>query len=244
MCKGHNGEGCPNASARVSPHYDRLCVRCFIAAFPTDLRSQNARRFLHAREIAVRDHLEGRFPGREWSFDKGFSIGVLKRPDALMPVDKGKVIVVEVDEHSHDTYDCIDERSRGALFQKHLPTPEAKIALIRFNPDAYVDTATGLQVPSCFRRSPVDGLVNVDPKQTTQWEERLGVLGDWVQHFIDYDPSCSGESSSKQNGENMLTIELFYDNVAALPPGAKKRKLDAYKSAAKAAKLRVLECTS
>lgn len=148
------------------------------------------------------------------------------------------ILSAQVDENSHDTYDCIDERGRAALFQKHMPTPGAKIALLRFNPDAYVDVATGLRVPSCFRRSPVDGLVSVNPKQAAQWCERLDTLGDWVQYFIDHDPSYSGESSSEQNGENMLTIELFYDDVAALPPGTRQRKLDAYKRAAKAAKLR------
>jgi hypothetical protein len=95
-CKGHDGGGCPNAKARVSANYDRLCVRCFIAAFPTDPRALNASRFLHARELAVRAYLEQRFPGREWAFDKGFAVGVSQRPDALMPVGEAKVIVVEV----------------------------------------------------------------------------------------------------------------------------------------------------
>jgi hypothetical protein len=133
--------------------YDGRCVRCFCASFPNDERAKNARGWVHAKEQAVRKVLERAFPNYNWTFDKSFThrtfvVGVNTRfrPDAR--VTKGdRVIIVEVDEHSHRGYLCAKEREREQSFV--LQNRSKTVVMIRLNPDAYTDYA-GARHPTCF----------------------------------------------------------------------------------------------
>ena len=227
-CIGGKGEsGCLNGGRNFNPdkRYGKRCVRCFIATFPTHERAIEGRKWLHAKELAVREFLVNEFPDRTWKFDSGFSLGVRRRPDAKMTIDNQTVIIVEVDEHSHNTYDCIDERGREELFTSHAPIG-SMIAIIRMNPDAYDCAITGKRIPSCFRFSAEKMCVSVDPKRQEDWNTRLQVLKDWIQHFIDNGPVIHGEPCGNDRSRHTVRIELFYDDVAMKWPNGRNRKAE------------------
>jgi hypothetical protein len=232
---GQDEAGCLSGGRNFNPdlRYGKRCVRCFIATFPNDPRAIEGRKWLNAKELTVREFLESTFRGRRWVFDRGFSVGVKQRPDSKLVVDKHTVIIVEVDEHSHDTYDCIDERGREELFAKHAPRGST-IALIRINPDAYDCLVTGKRIPSCFRFSKQKLCVSVDPAREADWQMRLGVLKDWVQHFIDYPPQLHDDTDGDVRFKHVLPIELFYDDVAVKwPNGKNPERVAQHKAAGK-----------
>jgi len=197
--------------------YEGRCVRCFCASFPDDPRAKRARGWVHAKEQAVRKVLEAAFPDYNWTFDKSFThrtfvVGVNTRfrPDAR--VARGdRVIIVEVDEHSHRSYLCAKEREREESFvrQNRFKT----VVMIRLNPDAYVGY-DGVRRPSCFTSPTKDAeTVHVHPKQKKQWEKRCKRLVDTVRTLAD--PKF--ELPPKQEDRPLLVCELFYDRVNATP---------------------------
>jgi hypothetical protein len=237
-CKGGKAGVCAN-NYNGMPKYDGRCVQCFIDAFPNDVRAVHAKTHLHAKEQAVRLFLEQAFPEYRWVFDRSHAVGVLQRPDAKVSLCKTRVLIVEVDEHSHNTYDCAKEREREAILAKHAPK-DAVIHLIRFNPDAYDDPVTGVRVPSCFRYSKALGLTTVDPKRQADWDARLARLRDVIceiaanKHEAIAVPACL---RADDRYGHVVPIELFYDNVREKWPDGNKQRLAALKRNAKVRKL-------
>ena len=146
------------------------------------MRAVNAKKFLKAKELAVREYLEATFPQYRWTFDRAFAVGVKERPDALTRT-RDRILIVEIDEHSHISEMCGEERESEAIFQRRNKT--ADIVMIRFNPDAYVDLVTGKKVPSCFYTSPKENLVKVHPKHKAAWAHRLATLATAIRMCID-----------------------------------------------------------
>jgi len=233
---------CPWGTTANNDPYDRHCVRCFIKRFPNDPRTTNAKTHLNAKELTVRAFLIEAFPDHRWTFDRGFCVGVLHRPDARLAISTTRILIVEVDEDSHETYLCGDERTREAVFKAHAPRG-AIIHLLRFNPDAYDHPVTKQRVPSCFRRSKVDGLVSVDPARKADWEFRLETLRKTIQEVLDHRhetivvPDVVAHDDDRY--ASVVPIELFYDDVRAKygeSGNQKKRKAYTGATAAAAAK--------
>jgi hypothetical protein len=232
-CPGAVGETeCPY---RLSwkQHYDKLCVRCFVASFPNDPRANKAKKFLHAKELAVREFLEAAFPGYRWVFDRNCSrvVGKIVRPDAKAVLGRTRMLIVEVDEDSHDTYNCANERAREKVIAQHAPRGTV-VHLIRFNPDAYDNPKTGRRVPSCFQISKVEGSVKVHPDRVKDWEARLEKLKSTIQEIIDHRhediaiPACVLDDDRYKF---VIPIELFYDAVREKWPDGNVQRLAAYK---------------
>ena len=202
---------CAGGGLFSSKLYDWHCVRCFIASYPNDVRATNAKRYLKAKELAVREFLEATFPDYKWVFDRRFAVGVKERPDALTRT-RDRILIVEIDENSHDREACGDEREREAIFQRRNKT--AEIVMIRFNPDAYVDLVTGKKVPSCFYTSPKENLVKVHPRQKKAWEARLATLANAIRMCIDpTHPDYLEVLPPKEEGRAFFSFELYYDNI-------------------------------
>jgi len=245
-CIGLKDEtGCVNGGRGYNSNlkYGRRCIRCFIATFPADSKAIEAKKWLHAKEITVREFLMDAFPNHRWTFDRAYAVGTHVRPDAKMVASKQSVIIVEVDEHSHDVYDCGEERERERIFSEYVPKG-ATIALIRFNPDAYDDIVTGERVPSCFKYSPVEKCVSVNPDRKDDWEIRISVLKDWVQHFIHHPPELfqpldeDAPEAADDRYKYVFPVELFYDSVRAKwPDGKNVERSHATKANAKKRKL-------
>ena len=234
-CPGATGlDSCPYGKSK-HPKYDGLCVRCFVASFPHDRRAETARKYLHAKELAVRAFLEESFPQYRWVFDRACAVGCLVRPDAKAVLGRARLLIVEIDEHSHDTYVCAAERERERLLAKHAPRG-AIVHLIRFNPDAYDCARTGQRVPSCFRYSKVEACVTVDPARADDWRARLAVLRATIQEIVDHQreniavPECV---LLEERHKHLIPIELFYDDVRRKWPDGNAQRLAAHKRNAK-----------
>jgi len=237
-CKGGKLGVCGDNYNGLSK-YDGRCVKCFVDFAPNDIRAVHAKAYLHAKEQTVRIFLEQTFPEYRWVFDRSHAVGVLVRPDAKAVLGKTRLLIVEVDEHSHNTYDCTKEREREAILAKHAPK-DAAIHLIRFNPDEYDDPVTGMRVPSCFRYSKVEGLVTVNPERQADWDARLAKLKAVIDEIVAHRhediavPECLLEDDRYGH---VIPIELFYDNVREKWPDGNKQRLAAYKRNAQVRKL-------
>ena len=195
--------------------FDGRCASCFVASYPDDPRAESARSSVHAKEYATRAVLKTKFRDYNWVFDTSFThrifmVGSRARPDARFTL-ADRVILVEIDEHSHRAYECAKEREREASFV--LQNRGKTVVMIRFNPDAYTDF-DGKRQPSCFTPANKDNqIVHVHPKQTAQWARRLAELVRTIKTLADPD----FELPPKQSDRPLLICELFYDNVNAVP---------------------------
>jgi len=218
--------------------YDGRCVRCFCqTADPNDERVKNAKAYMHAREQEVMKMLETIFTDYHWTFDKSygtkFAVGKRKacvRPDART-VKHGRILIVEVDERSHITYDCGKEREREEIFKKHAG-PRLALVMLRFNPDEYTDVATGLRVPSCFHYNKTSGTHTVNPAQKKQWDLRIKALCARIRVFLDRtDPAYMEEVPEPPPGRSIYMEELFYQDVSGVTVAGKAKIVDALKRA-------------
>lgn len=225
-CKGDKTSGTCQLGRSGLSQYDWRCVRCFCDNWPNSVRAINAKKFLHAKELTVRAFLEVAFPEYRWVFDRCHAVGVLVRPDAKAVLGKNRLLIVEVDEYSHDTYDCAKEREREAIIAKHAPSG-CTIHLIRFNPDEYDDPETGKRVPSCFKRSDEINTVIVNPARQKDWAARLATLKATIEEIVAHKhediavPECLPDYDRYKF---VIPIELFYDNVREKWPNGNAQK--------------------
>ena len=233
-CKQHGGglrcagipscsDQCPHGlavqrgarGAKYEQDGKRYCPRCFCYNFPEDARAIQAKGWLHAKEQTVMEFLKEVFPEYTWTFDKGFGYKLRVtgqrafRPDARVDVRKLKrVVIVEVDEHSHRMYICEGERERERAFVAAAGKGNM-VVMIRFNPDKYT-TYDGKTVTSCWQYSAVENKMSVAPKKKKEWAARLEELRKMVANFTDPETVVP----PPQEGRPCFTAELFYDNVA------------------------------
>ncbi len=113
-------------------------------------------------------HLKEKFSGVDWVTDKRVEGGYSRRrPDLLL--DMGShVVIVEVDENQHNTYDCTCEHRRMMEISQDLNNHH--IVMIRFNPDGYICKEKG-KLPSPWAYNKL-GVCTVRPK----WKGVIGVV--------------------------------------------------------------------
>ena len=174
--------------------YKGYCVRCFIHTFPDNDIVRNHK----TKERHVADFIRTNFPEYDLSFDKRIEGGCsLRRPDIL--IDCGShVVVVEIDENQHDTYDCSCENKR--LMELFMDAGGNRpIVMIRFNPDSY-KTFNNKYISSCWGNTKDRGLCKVKDEKQKEWVHRL----DTLKHAVK--SACIDEIEKEIN-----VIHLFYD---------------------------------
>jgi Holliday junction resolvase len=157
--------------------YKGYCVLCFVHLFP-DLRVS---RDYKTRERTVVDFLMAAVPSVTWIYNKRVSNGCSKyQPDLLCDLGD-QVLMVEIDENQHATYDCSCENKR--LMELSRDVGHRPLVVIRFNPDRYVD-ARGQKHTSCFG---VDGrgMVCVAASKRSEWNDRLACLRSTVLYWTE-----------------------------------------------------------
>ena len=260
FCKVHGGGprcpggpteagGCPCASGvtlgesddRVAYVKDgtQYCCRCFCNAWPDDVLSRNAKKYMHAKEQAVREFLEARFgashPSLKWVMDRAVK-GTRRRPDFrplthLLGV-KSHDLVIELDENSHWFYECADERDKEADVHYWLNRKTKPLFFVRMNPDAYDDPVTGVRVTSCWGKGPL-GLPRVKPSKEADWAQRLEKLAQVIKvYLVNYTDVWASWAEADRPPPELHAIELFYDNVKVKKNDA-TAAFDAIKAAAK-----------
>jgi len=157
--------------------YNNYCLNCCIHLFPDIEVSRNYK----TKEKTVVDSIIQCFPDFTWISDKKIYDGCSKRrPDLLLDLGY-QIIIVEVDENKHDSYDCSCENKRLMEISKDLN--HRGIVFIRFNPDSYIDN-TGKKIKSCWKLNKL-GILHIDKNKVIEWNERLLSLHTNIKYWID-----------------------------------------------------------
>ncbi len=172
--------------------YDGYCLRCFIYLFPDKPNSRNYKR----KENSVAEFIQDNFKDNTIVSDKKIKDGCSKRrPDIL--IDLGfQVIIIEIDENQHIDYDCSCENKR--MMELSQDIGHRPIIFIRFNPDEYLDNDNN-NITSCWSLNS-KGINIVKKNKVKEWNDRLNILKDNVQYWID-----------NNTDKTIEIVQLFYN---------------------------------
>ena len=174
----------------VTKKYEGYCMPCFVNN--PENADKPAMRNYKTKELEVVNHIKKHFGDYLWVFDRRIHGGVFnRRPDIFLDLGK-HIIIIEVDENKHSSYNCACEKNR--INEIIFNVDYKPITLIRFNPDKYTDF-NGTIIKSCWKLT--KGVITISNKK--QWSERINKLIETIKHYIEY------------NSEKMIdTIQLFY----------------------------------
>jgi len=191
ICGGSQLCKAPHCETRGINKYDGYCLPCCIHYCP---EIQVSRNFKTKENDVVQRVLE-KYPDFNWVADKKIQDGCSKRrPDLLL--DFGShVIIVEVDENKHTTYDCSCQNKR--LMEISQDIGHKPVVFIRFNPDAYVNQE-GKKVTSCWRINGY-GVLDISKSKRDEWHTRISMLLQQLEYWINNIPHKTVE-----------IVELFY----------------------------------
>jgi len=186
------GIRCKNTGCDTIPYYYSksrgYCLFCFTHLFPDESIVFN----LKVKEKHVTDYIKSEFPNWTIITDKKVVDGCSnRRPDSI--IDFGNfVMIIEIDEYQHSTYETICENKRTMELSQdvgHRP-----MVIIRFNPDKYISKSNVL-VKSCWELNRF-GLQVISKHYKQEWEYRLLTLKNTILR------------ESKKNHEK--TVEILY----------------------------------
>ena len=178
---------------RPSEKYDGFCLRCYMFMFPDKQISRNYK----TKEQSVLEFVKNNF-GLDKTIiaDKKISGGCSKkRPDIL--IDLGfQVLIIEIDENQHNSYDCSCENKR--IMELSQDIGHRPIIFIRFNPDDYKGKNNKL-IKSCWC-SNNSGICVVKKQKINEWNERLEILKQTIEYWL-----------NNKTDKTIEIIQLFYD---------------------------------
>ena len=173
--------------------YKGYCLFCFMNLFPNEKVSRNYK----TKEVAVSDYIKTEFLNMDWICDKQINNGCSKkRPDLLLDLGY-QVLIIEIDENQHNSYDCSCENKR--LMELSQDLNHRPVVFIRFNPDDYLDN--NKKIISCWGINR-NGICCVKKSKKKEWNERLNILKDTVNYWI---------NEKNKTNKTIEVIELFYD---------------------------------
>jgi len=197
MCiktKRCNSSWCEN---KAIEKYDNHCLRCFIHLFPDKPVTRNYK----TKEASVATYVTTHFPNFTWNIDKTIQDGCSRRRPDLM-CDLGyQIIIIEVDENMHQSYDCSCENKR--IMEISQDVGYRPIIFVRFNPDSYIDS-TNKTITSCWSITPKTGIMKIRNKKEKEWNNRLNTLKQQIEYW------CNEDNKTEKTIE---VIQLFYDEV-------------------------------
>ena len=155
--------------------YQGYCFKCFVYLFPDNQIVHNYK----TKERMVVDFIKASFPTMTWTWDRQVINGCSKkRPDLIC--DYGdQLIIIEIDENQHGSYDPGCENKR--IMQLSQDVAHRPLVLIRFNPDSY-RTREGVRHPGCFGFDE-SGNGRLVVTEHAEWEHRLSYLRTAVEHW-------------------------------------------------------------
>ena len=172
LCKPCDGRGLCKApfceitvGSTTKQKYNGYCLRCCVYLCPEIPVIRNYK----TKENEVVSLIKRAFPDQTWFHDIRIQDGCsLRRPD--LRVDMGShVIIVEVDEYAHSSYDSSCENFR--LMQISKDIGYRPLVCIRFNPDKYT-TSSGETITSCWKTNK-RGIYVIAKRQTKRMEYTL-----------------------------------------------------------------------
>ena len=202
-CFTHKKEGMVNVKdktcksewcfTRVKEKYDGYCLFCYMNLFPDKPVSRNYK----TKEYSVVEYIKTKFPSLKWVEDQIINGGCSRRrPDLLLDLFY-QIIIIEVDENQHISYDCSCQNKRIMELSQDLG--HRPIIFIRFNPDDY--EKDGINVTSCWYLNK-QGICVVKKSKKDEWSQRLNVLENHINYWI---------NPENTTNKTIETIQLFYD---------------------------------
>jgi len=187
MCKN---EWC---LTQVRGKYDGYCLYCYINLFPDKPVTRNYK----TKEYAVVEYIKSKFENLSWLSDKKIIDGCSRRRPDLF-IDLGdQIIIVEIDENQHDTYDCSCENKR--LMELSTDVGHRPIVFIRFNPDEYIENKNN--IASCWSINN-NGICVVKNNKKKEWEQRLKQLEETINYWL-----------INRTDKTIEIVHLFYDSL-------------------------------
>jgi hypothetical protein len=178
----------------TQPRHEGYCMRCFMYTFPDKPVARNYK----TKEFSVVDYITKEFPEYVWITDKIIQNGCSKkRPDLLLDLGY-QVIIVEIDENQHKTYDCSCDNKR--VMELSQDVGHRPIVFIRFNPDDYMNKE-GQKVKSCWSTNG-NGINIVSPKCKNEWETRLENLKEQIEYWT---------TPENKTDKTVEVVQLYYD---------------------------------
>ena len=177
--------------------YDGYCMLCFIHLFPNKPVTRNYK----TKEKTIVDYVFQKFSldNYTWINDKKIHDGCSrKRPDLLLDLGY-QVIIIEIDENQHTSYDCSCENKR--LMELSQDINHRPLIFIRFNPDDYL--INNENVTSCWTYNKL-GVSIIKKTKEKEWLNRLDSLCDQITYW------CNEENKTNKTIE---VIHLFYDTI-------------------------------
>jgi hypothetical protein len=183
----------PLCQTASNKKYEGLCLRCYIHTYPDKPVIRNYK----TKEQNVVDYIKNEFQNLSIVFDKIIQDGCSKkRPD--IQIDLGyQVIIVEIDENQHKSYDCSCENKR--LMEISQDYNHRPIIFIRFNPDEY--TSNGIKIKSCWKLLK-NGIMTINKSKELEWDERLNNLKTQIEYW------CNPNNITNKTVE---VIQLYYN---------------------------------
>lgn len=186
-----NSEWC---DTRANRKYKNYCFHCYKNLFPDDPIIKNYK----TKEREVGNYIRKEFDDIDAyiTFDK--TVGSSKkRPDICFKLKScNHVVIIEIDEDCHSTYDVTCENKRICEIYQDLGFK--KVVFIRFNPDTYTDES-GKKIKSPWNYSKT-GILSI--KNKSDWSRRLEKLKEQVSYWF------------KTKPKKAITIEhLFFNEI-------------------------------
>ena len=179
---------------KANKNYEGFCLRCYIHTYPDKPTMRNYK----TKEQNVVDFIKNIFHNLTIQTDKIIQDGCSKkRPD--IQIDLGyQIIIIEIDENQHKTYDCSCENKR--LMEISQDYKHRSIIFIRFNPDDYINN--GINISSCWGLDG-NGICVVKKSKKNEWSQRLNILKEQIKYWL---------NPSNTTNKTVETIQLFYNN--------------------------------
>ncbi len=175
-----------------SEKYDGFCGRCYVIQNPDTVLTTNYR----TKELSVVQFLKDNFEEIPMIFNRKIEGGTsLRRPDVLIKTNDYNIII-EIDENQHTDYGCSCESKRIMELSEDLKNQN--LIFIRFNPDAYYDF-NKKRIDSCWTYDS-RGRIQLNYAKISDWNNRLQILKDTIQYWLDNRPEKLIE-----------VVQLFYD---------------------------------
>ena len=175
----------------TNSRYNGYCARCYASLYPDKPMARN----IKTKERAVVSYIMEKFPKYSWIFDKKIENGSsLRRPDASILFDN-RMLIIEIDENQHRSYDCSCDNKRTMELSKdikHMP-----MVLIRFNPDCYYNN-DNVKIKSCWSHKKDTGSIYINNEH--EWNERLISLKLQIDYWL-----------SNTSTKTVEIIELYYN---------------------------------
>lgn len=200
LCGGNDlckSEWCETTISSISKNkYDGYCLFCFVHLFPEKPITRNYK----TKEFEVVKFIKNIYPDFSWITDKTIKDGCSKkRPDLLLDLGY-QVIIIEIDENQHTSYDCSCENKR--IMELSQDIGHRPIIFIRFNPDDYMDEDNN-SIKSCWHINKT-GFCQINKTKIDEWEFRLDILKQQIDYWI---------IPENKTEKTIEIVELFYDKI-------------------------------